>query len=279
MRGSFVTSKEDVNNFFKKSKMADQEGVYVTWVTNPEAVKKVLPPPLEMVAPVVMAYIINIQKPTFCCRYTEAAIAIPATYNGKQGLYWVSFMLSGPGAEMGTVNGREIGGIPKKIADEIRVERKGDYVHAYFERHGIRVIDVEIDLNGKYNNAAANAILGNPSPGEELLLEGFFYKYDANKNEDGVMQFTDGRLLSMAFDTVYHSWEKGTASVKLQDSIEDPWAELEVIEVLGAGYAHDDVDLAWSKVLCDVDLEEVMPHLMSARFDKGTMNKGESVFY
>lgn len=279
MRGSFFSPQEDVDKFFKESKMNDQEGVYACWVTDPEAVKRILPPPLEMVGPVVMAYIINIQKATFASRYTEAAMAIPATYNGVQGLYWVSFILAGPGAFMATLGGREVGGIPKKIADEIRIDRQGDYVHAYFERHGVRVIDIELDLTGQYNSVGANAILGDPKPGDELLLQGLFYKFDVNKDENGEVHFTDARLMSMAFDTTYHSWEKGNAKIVLQDSPVDPWAELKVIEVLGAGYAHDDVDLSWTKVLTEVDPKDVLPYLLSARFDKGPLNRGETSFY
>ncbi|MFV0441016.1 MAG: acetoacetate decarboxylase family protein [Lachnospirales bacterium] len=279
MRGSFLASTEDVKNLFKVSQMNNQEGIYVCWSTDPKVVKRILPPPLEMVGPVVFAYIINIQEATFCSRYTEGAMAIPATYNGVQGLYWTSFMLGGPGAQMGTFAGREVGGIPKKIADEIRVERSGNYAHAYVERHGIRIIDVELDITGKYNNIAAKGVFGEPVKDLEVLLNGFFYKYDVNKNEDGIVEFSDGRLITVAFDTVYDKWEKGEAKVTLTDSIEDPWAELEVIEVLGAGYCRNSIDLSKSTKLTDVNLDEVLPYILNARFDKGVMNKGEQVFF
>lgn len=279
MKGTFLTSKEDVKKFFEVSQMNNQEGIYVCWSTNPATVQRILPPPLEMVGPVVFAYIINIQEPTFCCRYTEGAMAIPAVCNGVSGLYWINFMLSGPGALMGTFGGREVAGIPKKIADEIRVERKGNYAHAYVERHGIRIIDVEMDINGQYNNEAAKGVFGEPAPGLEVLLQGLFYKFDVNKDKEGKIHFSDGRLTSLVFDTVYTGWEKGTAKVTLKDSIEDPWAELEVIEVLGAGYCHNNIDLAKGEVITEVDIDEVMPYLMSGRFDKGVMNLGESVFY
>ena len=224
------------------------------------------------------AYIINIQEPTFCSRYTEGAMAVPATYNGQQGLYWLSFMLGGPGALMATLAGREIGGIPKKIADDITVKRIGDYAHAYIERHGKKIIDIEMDISGNYNNHAAKAVFGEPEAGLEVLLESLFYKYDCNKDENGIVRFSDGRLINMAFDTEYHSWEKGTAEINLCQSIEDPWAELEVIEVLGAGYVRNDIDLAKSQVLTEVDIDEVVPYLLASRFDKGSMNKGEQVF-
>lgn len=278
MRGSFFTPVEDVDKFFEVAQMNKQEGVYLAWSTNPKAVRDILPPPLEMVGPVVFAYIINIEEPTFCSRYTEGAIAVPATYNGIAGLYWISFMLDGPGALMGTFGGREIAGIPKKIADQITIKRSGDYVHAYIERHGIRFIDVEVDITGKYNNDAAKTVFGDVVPDLEVLLRGFFYKYDVDKNIDGDTVFSNGRLNTLIFDTDYDGWEKGEAKITLTDSVEDPWAQLEVIEVLGAGYCKNNIDLAKGETLCEVDIKEVLPYLMSGRFDKGTMNKPERVF-
>lgn len=278
-KGSFFTPVEEAQKFFKESVMNEQEGLYVSWLTDPKVVEKIVPPPLTPVAPIVTCYIINIQRPTFCSRYTEAAIAIPCTYENVSGVYWISFMLAGPGAHMGTFAGREMGGIPKKIADDIRVERIGNYARGTVIRHGRKLIEIEMDINGHFNNPAAANVYGDPQPGQEVLLNGFFYKYDCNKGEDGIVRFTDGRLISMNFDTTYHTFEKGCAEVKLFDSIEDPWSELTVVEVLGGGYATDDIDLSSSRVLTEVDAEEIVPYLLSARYDKGALNQGETVFF
>lgn len=274
MKGSFFTPMEQIDNFFKESVMYDQEGMYVAWLTRPEVIKRILPPPMEpMPAPLVIAYIINIEKPTFCPRYTEAACAIPCTCKGVSGVYWVSFMLGGAGAEMGTVGGREVGGIPKKHADKITVERTGNYAKGTLIRHGIKLFEVEMDICGRFNNAAAANVYGTQiNPGDEALLNGFFYKFDVNKGEDGQVRFTDASVLQMAFATTYNSFEKASASIKFEDSIEDPWSELEVVEVLGGGWAKTDIDLAWSKVLDTIEPEKVLPYLASARYDKGVFN-------
>lgn len=178
---------------------------------------------------------------------------------------------------MGTFGGREIAGIPKKVADQIYIKRTGDYVRAYIERKGVRFIDCEVN-NGKYNNAAAASVFGDVEAGLEVLLRGFFYKYDVNKNEEGKVEFSDGRLNQLVFDTTYDHWEKGTTTIKLENSIEDPWAELEVIEVLGAGYCKNNIDLAKGSTLAEVDINEVLPYLMAGRFDKGVMNKHDIEF-
>lgn len=278
MKGSFFTPLEEAKNFFKESVMYDQEGIYVSWLTTPQVIQRILPPPMEPLAPIIFAYIINIQKPTFCSRYNEAAAAIPCFCNGVKGVYWISFMLSGPGREMGTFGGREVAGIPKKIADEIIVKRMGRYAKGTLIRHGINLFEVEMDICGHYNNAAAYNVLGDPKPGDEQLLDGFFYKFDVNKGAEGIVKFEDANIVDCAFAMQYHGFEKGTATVKLGESFEDPWDELEVVEVLGAAWIKNDIDLAWSKSLGTIEADTIIPYLMSARYDKGTMNQGEVVF-
>ena len=278
MKGSFFTPLDQAKNFFKESVMYDQEGIYVSWLTDPKVINRILPPPMVPVAPIITAYIINIQKPTFCSRYNEAACAIPCVCNGVSGVYWISFMLSGPGKEMGTFGGREVAGIPKKLADEIIVKRSGNYATGTLIRHGIKLFEVEMDICGHYNNVACANVYGDVQPGDEVLLDGFFYKFDVNKGGDGIVRFEDANIIDCAFATKYRTIEKGTAKVTLGDSYEDPWSELEVIEVLGAGWSKNDIDLAWSKVIGTVEADKIIPYLMSARFDKGTMNMGEVVF-
>lgn len=279
-KGSFFTPAEDYRDFIRVATMIDQEGIYVTWTTDPQTLAKIIPPQLTPVAPVVFAYFINIQKATFCARYTEAAIGVPCVApNGVQGIYWLQFLLSGPGAEMGTYLGREVIGIPKKIADEISVNRIGNYASAKVVRHGVTIAEIEMDITGEYPNAAAASVLGDPKPGDKALLPGLFYRYDYEKLRDGSTHFYDGKLCNFAFNIDWHGYEKGSCEVKLYDSIEDPWSELKVVEVLGAGYIKNDIDLTWAEVIQNVDVDEVMPYLLAARYDKGVMNKGEQRFY
>lgn len=280
MRGTFVTSKEDVKNFLGASKNNNQEGIYVCWRTSEEAIKRVLPPQLEMVTPIVSVYILNIQESTMCARYQECSISIPVTHNGVLGIYFPSMLLDGPGAEMGTYVGRDVVGMTKKFADVIRIQRFDTYVHAYAERHGTRVFDVKMDITGEYNSPLAEDFFGDITKGSEGTQDAFFYKYDVDKNKDSVVEFTNGRLISVAFDNEYEVWDKGVAEVTLQDSITDPWAEFEVLEVLGAAYSRNATDLCKSEVVEEgFDMTEVMPYLLTGKFDKGPINKNDRIFF
>jgi len=277
-KGSFFTPKEKVQQFLKDTVMYDQEGLYLTWATDQEVLDKILPPQVKAVAPVTFAYIINIQKATFGARYTEAALGIPAICAGVQGVYWLEFLLAGPGAEMGTDLGREIIGIPKKIADDISIRRMGDKAVASATRHGVKFFEVEMDITGEYATEAALGVLGDPKPGEQMTLPGIFYRFSYEQTREGDIKVFDSRFAQMAFDITYHSFEKGTAEVTLRDSIDDPWAEVVCNQVLGAAYIKNDIDLAWSEDLCQADYEEVAPYIMNTRYDKGPLCQGEQYF-
>jgi acetoacetate decarboxylase len=276
-KGSFFVPQEELKNFIRRSEMNTQEGLYISWMTKPEVVQKVLPPQLKMVAPIVSVYIVNIQEPTFTARYLEGAISIPVICNGKQGLYCLSLMLSGPGSEMGTYAGREVSGIPKKLCDGISVERIDNYAHAYIERHGIRIIDVEVEI-GEYNSPQAKNVFSNQGPGTVVPSYAFFYKYDVGKNEKGEMAFSNGRLNASQTVITYKTWEPATAKVILQPSLEDPWAELEVVEVLGAGYSQNSTALTNVELVEEINAGEIMSYLFSGRFDRGILCSPERHF-
>ena len=277
MRGSFFCS--DLNMEGNKYVMFDQEGIYVTYTVDPAALARILPPQMTPVATVAFAYMINIQKPTFACRYTEAALGIPVVCGGVQGVYWLSFLLGGPGAEMGTHLGREVIGIPKKIADEINIRRYGNYARASVTRHGIKIVDLEMDITGSYANAAANQVLGDPKTGSQQILPGIFYQYGYTATQEGKLDFFESSFRQLAFVIDWHGYEKGVARIQMQDSLDDPWAELAPIEVLGAGWIKNDIDLAWGKKIMDVDAAGMLPYVWNARYDAGPHGKKDIVFF
>ena len=101
--------------------MGDEKGIYFTFRTEMDAIAQVLPDPLEPAFPLVSGYIVEINKPAFAQPYREAMLGVYAKYKGQIGLYPTTFLLSGPGAEMATIGGRERFGLPKKCANQMNV--------------------------------------------------------------------------------------------------------------------------------------------------------------
>ena len=100
---SFVMPKDELMNFCKISYMNGQEGIYLAYTTYPEAIEKILPAPLKPFSiPVVSVSCCHIKDPSFADNYYETIIGIYCTYNGQLGMYPVSMLLGGEGAEMAT---------------------------------------------------------------------------------------------------------------------------------------------------------------------------------
>lgn len=271
--GSYFIPKEKIAGFMKDGAMNSQEGIFLYGITDPK-VKDLLPPPLELADPsnpMFYVYIVNIREPTFAPWYMEGGIGLLAKYQDRVGVYFLSLQLSGPGALMGAFSGRESSGLPKKLCERIVVERVDDSAHCFIERKGVRLIDVELEI-GKYNSpdfrVEAEACMTQKEP---LLTEGGCLLHKYRMDMDG---FKDMELLFYDSPSRYYAWEPASATIRLQSSIDDPWAEVPVVRVLGAGWAKSD---NWVNSLTplyrytDTEAVNAMQYLFSGRYDRCTL--------
>jgi acetoacetate decarboxylase len=285
-RCSFVLTPEEYKKVLAEGtvlgsgcKMDKMEGVNFVWAANPETIKKVLPPPLEMAAPLVVGYISNLDETNYGPSYNEAGVFIPVHYKGAPGAYFLSAVLdvNGAGTTMGAFLGRESCGMPKKIVDKIALNRVGDSVHAYVEHDGIRIIDVKIEL-GAYNAPEAQMIFGGIKPGAEMPGATYFTKVDVNPDESGALKFINARLLFQTMKAKYKEWLPGSAEITLQSHSNIPWAELAVGKVLGGGYGKYSWGGFSTKVAAELNADEVMPYILLNKYDIDMMDKENRKF-
>lgn len=276
MKSSYFTPKEKMAGFLKDAAMNNQEGIFLTGITD-RSVQRLLPPPLELADPenpIFYLYIVNIREPTFAPWYMEGGIGVIARYKEKTGVYFFNLQLSGPGALMGAFTGREGSGLPKKLCERIVVERCDEYGHCYIERNGIRLVDVELKM-GAYNQPdfhqeqeKAQTQTGG------LLLEGgcLLHKYRLN-SETGI---DDLEMIYYDSPTRYYSWEPASATVKLASSIDDPWGEIPLVSVVAAGWSVCDNFVRDMSTLYRYPREEgekIMQYLFAGRYDRSLLCK------
>jgi acetoacetate decarboxylase len=250
--------------------MGDQVGLYFSFVTDFSTLAQIIPPPLELLNPVVSGYITHIRKPSFSEEYHEAMLGVFVKFGDIVGIYPISFLLSGPGAEMATYLGRDKTGLPKKMCESddcIQLSQNGDVVRGIVERKGIRLMDVSIKL-GAYNNPIADQIYLSPTAGKKTNGYSFYYTTYMQPDANGNAQFCNVNLLSNLAEYTYYDWTPGTVSARLQSSSNDPWGQLPVLEMLGGGFSNNDLEMKELKVMATPNAEEVMPYLLSTRFDK-----------
>jgi len=90
----------------------DREYLIVTYRTDPDALRAIIPAPLEMVAPIVKYEFIKMPDSTGFGAYTESGQVIPVRYQGQEGSYVHSMFLDD---EAPIAGGRELWGFPKKL--------------------------------------------------------------------------------------------------------------------------------------------------------------------
>ncbi|MGB3830600.1 MAG: acetoacetate decarboxylase [Mesorhizobium sp.] len=91
----------------------DREYVIVSYRTDPDALRAVVPEPLELTEPVVKYEFIRMPDSTGFGDYTESGQVVPVRFDGQDGVYVHSMYLDDDAPIAG---GREIWGFPKKLA-------------------------------------------------------------------------------------------------------------------------------------------------------------------
>lgn len=265
---SFRIAKEELSNFGKISLMDNQEGLYISYLTDPAAIARILPPPLKPFSmPVVTLSVCHVNNPTFADDYYEAILGVYATYGKTLGLYPVGLVLGGPGAEMAVQCGRDNGSIPKKLGAEFVIRRNGDTVTAGVTRRGTQLVEATMKL-GEYNSPLTAALYQFPAAGKQTFGGGFYFHIDREPNEEGVSHFKNASLLMNQCEYNYQSWEPGLATLNLKSSIDDPWAELPINTIIGGAYSKNSLLVHKLNLVEKLEADEVVPYLLTGRYDR-----------
>ncbi len=104
----------------------DREYLIFTYRTDMEALRAVVPEPLEIVDPIVKYEFIRMPDSTGFGDYTESGQVIPVRFNGEDGVFVHSMYLDDDAPIAG---GREIWGFPKKLASP-KISHEGEVIVA-----------------------------------------------------------------------------------------------------------------------------------------------------
>lgn len=274
--GSFFVPREQINAFCNPAAMNAEEGLYLYWQTDPAVARRILPPQLELLDPahpLAYCYVVNIREPTFAPWYLEAGIGLMARFGDMPGLYFCNLQLTGPGAQMGMLTGR-VSGLPKKLCERIVVERNGDWAHALVEAKGRRIFDVEIEI-GEYNIPEMRESMGDVKPGGRTSGGCFLFTYEQERAADGHVVFPKMTLMNYDSYTVHETYESATiTSLQMEPSLDDPWAELAVVQLLGAVYSRNDNVVNAVVPLAEYrgdEADELFSYLFSGQWDRSTI--------
>ncbi len=242
----FVKTSDELDDYYNLGvrKFIGSEMLGVLFETKPEIVSKLLPPPLTPAdAPTGLIFIANYPKTNLGPGYREAALFLNCKYQDEQGNYCLSMPIDSEESRL--YNGRDIFGYPKKMA-EIHLEKNAGGVHGWIERHGIRFVEIKAKITDSF---------------PELPKMGANFIFKASPRIDLKPGF-DGPVLlcRQKTDVNMKSLKIGSASLSLEKSVADPWAELEDPKVTLAFYLVSDNTMLPGSVITEVDPDAYLPY-------------------
>jgi acetoacetate decarboxylase len=252
----FVKSLQEIMaNMRATADFYDAEMLTVFWETKPEIIARLLPSPLKPAErPIAFSFVAHYPMTNFDVTYYESALFISASYNGEEGNYCLAMPVTN---DIAMAGGREVFGFPKKMA-EIHIERDGEIVTGWTSRRGIRFMEVRAKLTGSFNDAEAQkTIMEREVDG---VIRGTSYNFKHFPAPEGGAFDYNPRLVRQ--ETVLKPKEKlfGEAEITLKPSDYDPWAEVEVVKMLGALYTVGDNSMLGGKVVAEADFMQFVPY-------------------
>jgi acetoacetate decarboxylase len=217
-------------------RFVDREFLIITYRTDPAALRRVVPAPLEFDAPLVKYEFIRMPDSTGFGDYTESGQVIPVRLGDRHGGYVHAMFLDDDPPIAG---GRELWGFPKKLAQPtLRVER--DTLLGTLDYNGVRIATGSMGY--KHRALPADTLRA------ALAEPGFLLK---------IIPHVDGRpricelVRYHLTDVVLKGGWGGPAALSLAPHALAPVAELPVLEVVSATHLIADLTLGLGEVVHD----------------------------
>ena len=217
-------------------RFVNREFLIITYRTDPDALRAVVPEPLTIGEPLVKFELIRMPDSTGFGDYTESGQVIPVTFNGVAGGYSHSMYLNDDAPIAG---GREIWGFPKKLASPTLAVDK-DVLVGTLDYGAIRVATATMGYKHRALDTAP--VL------QSMLAPNFLLKIIPHV--DGAPRICELVQYELQDVTVKGAWS-GPAALELFQHALAPVAGLPVLEVVSGVHILADLTLGMGRVVHD----------------------------
>lgn len=243
----FVKTTDEISQLQGIYSRCHQLGVRtltVSFETEPEIVRALLPPPLEP-APehAGVAWVSEVGNSNCVGPYMIAGVGIRARYGDVVGNYAIATAVSTPEA---VTFGREFYGEPRKLA-KVRFEDQDEHVWGFAERHNIRYLS----MRGRCSD---------PAPAGRQETSSFYFKFLPRPDGSGFDH--PPQLVHVTGDYSITHARRGRGELVFRDSPHDPLIDIPVTQVL-AGVYTEGTGYTSGRVLCEVDADAFLPYSYS----------------
>jgi acetoacetate decarboxylase len=217
-------------------RFVDREFLIITYRTDPQKLRAVVPEPLEIPDPLVRYEFIRMPNSTGFGDYTESGQVIPVSYKGRKGNYTHSMYLNDFAPIAG---GRELWGFPKKLANPTLAD-ESDTLVGTLDYGSIRVATGTMGY--KHKAADLKAVKAS------LLRPNYLLKIIPHV--DGSLRICELVEFYLADINLKGAWT-GPGALTLSSHALAPVADLPVLEVVSATHIVCDLTLNLGKVVHD----------------------------
>ena len=217
-------------------RFVDREYLIITYRTDPDRLRALVPEPLMVDAPLVKYEFIRMPNSTGFGDYTESGQVIPVSFQGRKGGYTHCMFLNDEGPIAG---GRELWGFPKKLA-EPRLKAEVDTLIGTLDYGPIRIATGTMGY--KHRRADPDAVMAS------LLAPNFLLKIIPHV--DGTPRICELVEYALEEVTLKGAWT-GPGALSLMPHALAPVAELPVLEIVSATHILADLTLGLGRVVHD----------------------------
>jgi acetoacetate decarboxylase len=218
-------------------RFVNREFFIISYRTDPERLRAVVPEPLQLGPPIVNYEFIRMPDSTGFGDYTESGQVIPVLYEGKPGNYTHAMYLDDHPPLAG---GRELWGFPKKLAQP-KLHTEIDTLVGTLDYGPVRVATGTMGYKHRALDAQALGLGLTNTPNYLLKII---------PHVDGSARICELVCFYLQDVVMKGAWE-GPAALSLSPHALAPVADLPVLEILGAKHFIADLTLGLGMVVFD----------------------------
>jgi acetoacetate decarboxylase len=217
-------------------RFVNREYFIIQYRTDPDALRRIVPEPLELAEPVVNYEFIRMPDSTGFGDYTESGQVIPVSYRGQAGSFTHQMFLNDHPPIAG---GRELWGFPKKLAQP-KLSVEIDTLVGTLNYGSVRIATGTMGYKHRALDTALEA--------RKLAAPNFLLKIIPHV--DGTARICELVRFHLEDIAVKGAWT-GPAALDLYSHALAPVAELPVFQVLSAKHIVADLTLGFGTVVHD----------------------------
>jgi acetoacetate decarboxylase len=217
-------------------KFFDREFMVITYRTDPERLRAMVPEPLQLPEPLVKYEFIRMPDSTGFGDYTETGQVVPVTFKGRKGSYQIAMYLDDHPPIAG---GRELWGFPKKLASP-SLRKEVDTLVGTLDYGPVRIATGTMGYKHKAIDCApVLATLNEPNWLLKII-----------PHVDGTARICELVEYYLEDIDIKECWT-APAALELHQHALAPVAELPVLEIVSAVHLRTDLTLRLGKVVHD----------------------------